>query len=381
MSNPYKPASITRLSLVALVLCALPVPGSQLHAADSMRNYPQRPVRLIVPYAQGGAPGLVSRRPVCGEGARSDGSQPLTTADSMRKYPLRPVRLIVPYAPGGGTDILARLIAQKLTDTFGQTMLVDNRAGADGIVGTDIMAKSAADGYTLLLASSSHAINPTLYPKIPYDTLRDIACITQTATQQIVLVVHPSVAANTTAELIALAKAKPNSLNFAASSKATQLPMELFNAMAGIKMTHIPYKGSAPALSDLIGGQVQVSFGGAVSYTPHIKAGKLRALAIGDSKRSAFMPEIPTAAESGVPGFQAAIWSVMLAPRATPKTIVNRLHDEVVRIVHSPELRERLQAQGSDPAGTAPGQCDAFIATEIVKWAKVAKDAGIRPEQ
>ena len=295
-------------------------------------------------------------------------------------YPVKPVRLIVPYAAGGGTDILGRLIAQKLTEALGQTVVIDNRAGADGILGSDIVAKSVADAYTILLASSSHAINPTVYPKIPYDTLRDFACITQTAAQQIVLVVHPSLPVTSVKELIAYAKANPAKLNFASSSKATQLPMELFNTMAGIKMAHIPYKGSGPALNDLIGGQIQVSFGGAVSFTPHIRAGRLRALAIGDAQRSAFMSDVPTAAEAGVPGFQATIWTGMYVPAATPRALVQRLNGEVVRIVRLPDLKERLQAQGADPIGSTSAQCDAYMKTEITKWAKVAKDAGIQPE-
>jgi tripartite-type tricarboxylate transporter receptor subunit TctC len=302
-------------------------------------------------------------------------------AAAADNYPTKPIRFVVPYAPGGGTDILARLIAQKLTEAFGQTFVVDNRAGADGILGTDIVAKSPPDGYTILLASSSQAINPTVYPKIPYDTLKDFSCITQTASQQVVLVVHPSLPIHSVKEFIAYAKANPNKLNFASSSKATQLPMELFATMAGIKMTHIPYKGSGPALNDLIGGQVQASFGGAVSFTPHIKGGRLRALAIGDSKRSAFMPDLPTVAEAGVPGFHATIWTGMYVPAATPKALVNRLNAEVVKIVNSPDLRARLQAEGSDPVGSKPEQCDAFMKSEIAKWAKVAKDAGIKPEQ
>ncbi|MBI3375902.1 MAG: tripartite tricarboxylate transporter substrate binding protein [Betaproteobacteria bacterium] len=304
----------------------------------------------------------------------------VAAAASAQPYPNKPVRLIVPYAPGGGTDILARLIVQKLTESLGQPVVIDNRAGADGIVGSSLVAKAPADGYTMLLASSSHAINPTVHAQIPYDTLKEFACVSQTASQQLVLVVHPSLPVNSVKELIAYAMANPDQLNFASSSKATQLPMELFNTMAGIRMTHIPYKGSGPALNDLVGGQVKVSFGGAVSFTPHIKSGRLRALAIGDAKRSAFMPDLPTAAEAGVPGYEATIWTGLYLPVATPKAIVTRLNAEVVKIMHQPELRERLQAQGSDPVGSSPEECDAFMKSEIAKWAKVAKDAGIKPE-
>jgi tripartite-type tricarboxylate transporter receptor subunit TctC len=304
----------------------------------------------------------------------------VAAAASAQPYPNKPVRLIVPYAPGGGTDILARLMAQRLTESLGQAVVIENRAGADGIVGSGLVAKAPADGYTMLLASSSHAINPTVHAKIPYDTLKEFACVSQTASQQLVLVVHPSLPVNSVSELIAYAMANPDTLDFASSSKATQLPMELFNTMAGIRMTHIPYKGSGPALNDLVGGQVKVSFGGAVSFTPHIKSGRLRALAIGDSKRSAFLPDLPTAAEAGVPGYEATIWTGLYVPVATPREIVKRLNADVAKIVHLPEIKERLQAQGSDPVGSSPEECDAFMKSEVAKWAKVAKDAGIKPE-
>lgn len=301
-------------------------------------------------------------------------------AAGAQSYPTKPIRIVVPYAAGGGTDILARLVAARLNEALGQPVIVENRAGADGISGSHYVASAPADGHTLLLASSSHAINPTVYSKIPYDTVKEFACVTQPTSQQVVLVVHPSLPVNSVKELIAYAKANPDKLNFASSSKATQLPMELFNTMAGITMTHIPYKGSGAALNDLVSGQVTVSFAGAVTFTPYIKSGRLRALAIGDSKRSKFLPDVPTVAEAGVPGYQATIWTGMYAPVATPRAIVKRLNAEVAKIVHLPELSDRLRAQGSDPVGSLPEECDAYMKSEIAKWAKVAKDAGIKPE-
>lgn len=295
-------------------------------------------------------------------------------------YPNKSIRLVVPYAPGGGTDVLARNLAQKLSGSLKQTVTVDNKAGADGVIGTEMVAKAPGDGYTLLIASSSHAINPTLYAKIPFDTVRDLSCITQTASQQVILVVHPTLPVNSVRELVQYAKANPNTLNFASPSKATQLPMELFNAMAGTRMTNIPYKGSGPALTDQLAGRVQVGFGGAASVIPHIKSGKLRALAIGDERRSSIMPDLPTVAEAGIPGFHAVVWTGLFTAAATPRPVVRRLNEEIIRIMNAPDFKKTLEAQGFDPVGNSPEACDAFIGSEIGKWAKVAKDAGIQPE-
>ncbi|MBI3054803.1 MAG: tripartite tricarboxylate transporter substrate binding protein [Betaproteobacteria bacterium] len=267
-------------------------------------------------------------------------------------YPSKPVRLIVPYAPGGGTDVLARMIAQRLTEALNESVVVDNRAGVDGIVGAEIMARAAPDGYTLLIISSSHAINVALGKKLPYDTIKDFAPITQTANQQLLLVVHPSIPAKTVKEFLEYVKARPGKLNYGSSSNATALPMELFKSMTSTDIQHIPYKGSGPMLNDLLGAHVQMSMSGAVSVVPHVKAGRLRAIAIGDLKRSSFLPDVPTVAEGGVP--------------------------DVVRILHVPAFSERISSLGADVVGSPPADWGRFLASEITKWAKVAKVAGFK---
>lgn len=304
-------------------------------------------------------------------------AQPHSTS-SEQAYPGKPIRLVIPFAPGGGTDILARMISQRLSEAIGQPVIADNRPAVDGLVASELVASSQPDGYTLLIISSSHAINPAIGRKLPYDTLKDFAPITQTASQQLLLVVHPSMPVKSVKELIDYAKAKPGALNYGSSSSATQLPMELFNSMAGVKIVHIPYKGSAPMLNDLLGGQIQLSFAASVSALPQIKAGKLRALAIGDSRRSTILPDLPTVAEAGVPGYQAVIWSGMLAPAKTPRTIIDRMNSEVVRIVQSPDFKQRLIQLGSDPVGSTPEQWGQFIKNEIAKWTKIAKIAGVK---
>lgn len=295
-------------------------------------------------------------------------------------YPTKPVRLIVPFAPGGGTDVLARMIALQLTDALGQSVIVDNRAAVDGIVGSEIVAKSAPDGYTLIIVSSSHAINVALGKKLPYDTLRDFAPITQTAKQQLLLVVHPTVPVKSVKELVDYVKQRAGKLNYGSSSNAVALPMELFKAMTGTDIQHIPYKGSGPMLNELLGGQVQMAIAGAVASLPHVKSGKLRGLGIGDSQRSAFLPEFPTIAESGVPGYHAVIWTGMFAPRNTPRSIIEHLNREVARIVQAPAFKERMNSMGSDTVGSTPEQWGKFIAEEIVKWTKIAQLAGMKAD-
>ena len=299
-------------------------------------------------------------------------------AAAAEPYPSKPIRLLIPFAPGGGTDILARMIAQRLSENLGQAIVADNRPAVDGVVASETLARSAPDGYTLLLVSSSHAINPAIGRKLPYDTLRDFAPITQTASQQLFLVVHPSLPVKTVKELIEYAKARPAQLNYGSSSNAVVLPMELFNSMAGIKTSHIPYKGSAPMLNDLLGGQINLAIAAAVSALPHIKSGRLRVLAIGDSKRSTILPDLPTIAEAGVPGYQAAIWSGMLAPAKTPPAIIDKLYKETARVVLAADFREKLVQLGSDAVGSTPAQWQEFIKTEIDKWGKIAKLAGVK---
>lgn len=299
---------------------------------------------------------------------------------SAQSYPTKPIRLIVPFAPGGGTDVLARMISVKLSEALGQSVVIDNRPGSDGIVGSEVLTRANPDGYTLIIVSSSHAINPALGRKLPYDTLNDFSYITQTAVQQLLLFVHPSVPAKSVKELLAIVKAKPNGYNYGSSSNAAALPMELFKSMSGTQIQHIPYKGSGPMLNDLLGGQIHMSIGGAVSAIPHLKSGKLRGLAVGDSKRIAAMPEMPTIAEAGVPGYHATIWTGMMAPAKTPQAIINRVSTEVSKIVRDKDFTARMQQLGSDTAGTTPSEWRQFVATEIAKWTKIAKAANMTAE-
>jgi tripartite-type tricarboxylate transporter receptor subunit TctC len=292
-------------------------------------------------------------------------------------YPTRPIRLIIPFAPGGGTDVLARMISVKLGEALGQTVVIDNRPGSDGVVGSEALALANPDGHTLVIVSSSHAINPALGRKLPYDTMKDFTYVTQTTVQQLLLFVHPSVPARSVKELIALVKAKPSGYNYGSSSNAAALPMELFKSMSGTQIQHIPYKGSGPMLNDLLGGQIHMSIGGAVSAIPHLKSGKLRGLAVGDSKRIAAMPDMPTIAEAGVPGYHATIWTGMLAPAKTPEAIIERVSREMVKIVQDKDFTTRLQQLGSDTAGTTPKEWRQFVDAEITKWTRIAKEANM----
>lgn len=299
------------------------------------------------------------------------------------QYPTKPIRLIVPFPPGGTTDVVARVIAQKLTENWSQQVVVDNRPGAGGIIGTELAAKAPADGYTLLLGSiTTHAVNPSLYKKLPFDPLRDFAPVSLAVSTPQVLVVHPSVAAKSVKELIALAKAKPGQLNYASAGTGTSphLTFELFKSMAGVDLVHVPYKGTGPAITDLIGGQVQTMITGVVALYPHIKAGKLRALGATSAKRVAALPDVPTIAESGVPGFDVASWFGVFAPAGTPKPIVARLNAEIVKILAVPELRRKLAGQGADPATNTPEQFAAYVKSELARWSKVVKDTGARAD-
>lgn len=298
-------------------------------------------------------------------------------------YPAKPVRVIVGYSPGGATDIMARFIAAKLTESWGQQVLVDNRPGAAGTVGADMVAKAPPDGYTLLMAASPEvAISPSLYSRLPYDPLKDFAPITVAALGPFMLVVHPSVPAKSVKELIAFAKSRPNQLNFASGGNGTAIHLtgELFKTTAGIGMVHVPYKGSGPAVADLLGGQVHLMFEAIPVAMPHVKAGKLRALGIATSKRSPVAPELPTIAESGLPGFEGGTWYGLLAPSRSPKDVVMKLNAEIVRILKTPETHGLLSSRGVEPVGNTPEEFATFIRAEIVKWAKVAKDSGARVE-
>jgi tripartite-type tricarboxylate transporter receptor subunit TctC len=297
-------------------------------------------------------------------------------------YPNKPVRIVVPSSAGGGTDIVARIMAPRLTERLGQQVIVDNRPGAGTMIGIEVAAKSPPDGYTLLMGLSTLAINPAMYKKVPYDTLRDFAPISQLIAAPNMLVVHPSVPAKTVKELIAFARARPGQLNFASAGQGTNphLSMELFMSMTGTQMVHIPYKGLAPGIVDLIAGHVSVSAATMLTGLPHVRTGRLRCLGTTGAKRAAVLPDIPTVSEAGVPGYEASQWYGLLAPAQTPKEVIARLHGELIRILQVPEMRERLIADGTDPVGSNPDEFGRYIREEIAKWAKVAKAAGIKPE-
>jgi tripartite-type tricarboxylate transporter receptor subunit TctC len=296
-------------------------------------------------------------------------------------YPNRTIRLVVPFPAGGTTDILARAASQKLTESLGQPVVVDNRPGAAGNIGADMVAKSAPDGYTLLMGTvGTHAINASLYSKMPYDHVKDFTPIVLVAAVPNVLVVNPSVPVNSVGDLIKLAKAKPGAINFASSGSGTSIHLsgELFKTMAQVDMTHVPYKGSAPALTDLIGGQVQVMFDNLPSSLAQIKAGKLRAVAVTSLKRAPALPDIPTITESGLPGFEASSWFGVLGPAGTPASVVARINSEVNNWLQSPEARAQLLAQGAEAAGGTPENFASHIRTETEKWAKVVKASGAK---
>jgi tripartite-type tricarboxylate transporter receptor subunit TctC len=297
-------------------------------------------------------------------------------------FPVKPVRIVVPSTPGGALDILSRMLSQKLPQRWGQPLVIDNRAGAGGIIGSEIVAKSDPDGHTLLVVALGYAANPFLYDKLPYRTPQDFAAITVLASAPNVLVVHPSVAAQSVRELIALAKAKPGALIYATSGVGTSghLAMELFKRMAGVDMVHVPYKGAGASTAAIVAGQVQVLSTALGAAFPQIKAGRLRALAVTGLKRTSVAPEIPTAAESGLPGYVVDGWFAALAPAKTPASVVERLQIDFSAVYKMPDVAERLTAMGFDAGGTTPRETTAFIAEEITKWGKLIKEVGIKGE-
>jgi tripartite-type tricarboxylate transporter receptor subunit TctC len=298
-------------------------------------------------------------------------------------YPAKPIRIVVPFPPGGATDILARAAGQKLTETLGQPVIIDNRPGAGGNIGSELVAKSPNDGYTLLMGTvGTHAINASLYAKMPYDHVKDFVPVVLVAGVPNVLVVHPSVPANSVQELIAYGRANPGKLNFASSGSGTSIHLagELFKVMTGVQMAHVPYKGSAPAVSDLLGGQVQLMFDNLPSALPHIKGGKLKALAVTSMARAPALPDGPTVNESGVPGFEASSWFGLLAPAGTPRDVVTRINGEVAKWLASPDGKEKLAAVGANAAGGSPEDFAKHIAAETAKWAKVVKESGAKAD-
>lgn len=309
-----------------------------------------------------------------------------TRADSApgsaqaRAYPTRPIRLIAPSAPGSTADTLARMVAQKLTDSWRQQVVVDNRPGAAGIIATGIAAKAPADGYTILMVAGNHAINSSLYSKLPYDAVKDFAPVTQVGAAPLLVVAHPSLPVASIREVIALAKSRPGGISYASGGKGTpsHLTMELFKSMAGVDLLHVPYTGGGPVLNAILSGETQLTASGVLILMSHVKTGKVRALAVTGPRRSPAAPDVPTVAESGLPGFSVSGWWGILAPGPTPKAIVTRLSRELARLVQMPELRDRLAAAGIEPLGSSPEEFSEHIRQEIARWAKVVKDSGAR---
>lgn len=298
-----------------------------------------------------------------------------------QSYPTRPIKLVVPFPPAGSTDLSARAVAVKLAERLGQPVIIENKPGAGGNIGSDQVAKAAPDGYTLLVGTvGTHAINPSLYSKMPYDHLKDFAPIILLSTTPNVLVVYPGLPVNSVADVIKLAKAKPGELNFASSGSGTSIHLsgELFKSMAGLQMTHIPYKGSGPMQIDLISGNVNMSFDNLTAAIAQIKGGKLKALAVTGATRSPMLPDVPTVAESGLPGYEATSWNAVYAPAGTPKEIIDRLHREIEAILKSPDTRKFFAEQGGDAGGGTPEQLGAFMRAETTKWAKVVKESGAK---
>ena len=301
---------------------------------------------------------------------------------ASQDYPSKPIRFILPFPPGGGTDTLARIVGQKLGENLGQTLVLDNRPGAGANIGAEIGAHAVADGYTLTMGNIAHAINMTLYSKPGYNLVTDFAPITLLASTPNILVVHPSVAAKSVQELIALAKAKPGQLNYASSGSGSSahLAAELFKNLAGVNLTHVPYKGGGPAVTSLVGGETVVGFATAPSVLPQIKAGRLRGLAVTTLKRTAAAPELPTIAESGVANYDANTWYGALAPAKTAATIITRLHGEFIKIMQSADVLERIAVLGYERSTTTPQEFAAYIKSEVDKWGKVVKATGIRAD-
>lgn len=295
-------------------------------------------------------------------------------------YPTKPVRLIVPFSPGGAADTMARVLADKLSASIGQPVVVDNKPGAGTMIASEAVAKADPDGYTLGLAASSLTINPALYPKVPFDPVKDFAPVILAVSPIHVLVVRQDLPVKSVEDLIKLAKQKPNGLNYGSvgNGTSTHLEMELFKSMSGTQLLHVPYKGSAPALTDMIAGQLQVMFDAAASSMPHVKSGKLRAIAVTSAKRSALLPDLPTVAESGLPGYEAMPWLGVLAPAGTSPEIVDRLNKEITKVLAIPEVREKYASLSLEIIGGTPQQFADFIKADLLKWAKVVKESGAK---
>jgi tripartite-type tricarboxylate transporter receptor subunit TctC len=302
----------------------------------------------------------------------------LAASVQAQPYPSKPVRVVVPYPPGGPTDIVARVLFQQVAESTGQQFVIDNRAGAGGNIGAEHVAKSPADGYTVLIGTTAHAINMSLFKSLNYDVQKDLAPVSLLTQGPLVLVTHPQFPANSVKELIDMAKAKPGSLNFASSGngQSTHLSAELFNSMAGTKMVHVPYKGSAPALSDLMTGQVGIMFDTTLSAMPFVRAGKLKALGVTSPQRTPAAPDVPTIAESGLPGYEVFAWNGVLVPAGTPKAIVAQLNEEIRKAMQLPQVRDKFSAQGFAASWNTPDQFGVFVRNEVDKWARTVKASG-----
>ena len=301
---------------------------------------------------------------------------------SAQNFPTRPLRVVVGYAAGGSTDVLARMVGQKLTEALGQPVVIDNRPGAGTLIATEIVARAVPDGHTLLMATPPLVVAPALFQKLPFDISRDFAAVTNIAATSNVLVVHPSVPAHTVKELVALARANPRKYTFGSSGigGASHLAMELFRSLAGIEVVHVPYKGGSLAVTDLLGGRLALMFANLTTVQAHVKSGKVRALAIGTAQRSLVVPELPTVAESGVPGYEANNWNGVVVPAGTPRTAIERLQREIKAIVNVFDMREKLLAAAFEPVADTPAEFGRYLASERTKWGKVVIDAGVKPE-
>jgi len=299
-----------------------------------------------------------------------------------QSYPSKPIRIVVPYPPGGFNDTLGRTLAAKFTESWGQPAIVENKPGANTLIGSDFVAKSAPDGYTLLIVAFPFAVTPSLIKNMPYDTVKDFAPVILAAQSPNILVVNPELPVKSVGDLIALARAKPDGLSYASTGNGSSnhISMELFKSLAGVKLVHIPYKGSAPAVTDLLGGQIQVMFDNAPNVMPQVKAGRLRALAQSGLTRSSIAPDLPTLVEAGVPGYEVTVWFGLVAPAGTPREVIVKLNTEVLKILAMPDVRERFLAQGVEPMGSTPGEFGEHIRAQMAKWGKVVKDAGVQAE-
>jgi tripartite-type tricarboxylate transporter receptor subunit TctC len=302
-------------------------------------------------------------------------------AAQAQGFPARGARIVVPFPPGGTVDVLGRALGQKLSEKWKQSVVVENKPGAGTVLGTEFVARAAPDGHTLLLAVTAHAVNATLYRKLPFDPVKDFAPVSMVATTPNMLIVHPSVQANTVAELIAFAKANPGKVTFASAGSGTAMHLagEMFKSMAGIDIVHVPYKGTPPALNDLIGGVVNIMFDTGVTL-PHVKAGKLKAIAVTSTKRATLTPELPTMAESGLPGFDVVSWYAIFAPAGTPPAIIEILNRDINDSLRDADVRERMTRIGLDPVGTTPAALEQHVKTEIAKWGKVVRDSGAKAD-